>query len=294
MELVVREYLGSAIEFKMINGEVYANATQMCKPFGKLFADWKRLKQTEDMIEEVSEAMGIPIGDLTLVENGKSSFIHEELILELASWLNVKFRRWCQVQIISLIREGSVSLKPKSEEEMLLELFPNTDNNLICLTAKSIRQARELTLTVAHKTEVIDHLTSDVDPVILRKASFDYVNKIAIRTGTPHAQIWTEVYSLLGRDLKIDIKHRHEKYKKEQHKLVVDNKMYNYENKLKGEDRKFPITLKDSGANISQLEYICKILGQGGRLMECIAKIADVSLEDVINKYKAYELKGGN
>ena len=39
-ELIVKEYLGSGIEFKVIEGEVYANATSMCKPFGKLTKDW--------------------------------------------------------------------------------------------------------------------------------------------------------------------------------------------------------------------------------------------------------------
>jgi hypothetical protein len=72
-ELIVKEYLGNEIEFKLVNGKVYANATSMCKAFGKLFADWKRLKQTEEMISEVSEAMGIPIGDLVIVENGIGS-----------------------------------------------------------------------------------------------------------------------------------------------------------------------------------------------------------------------------
>ena len=109
-ELIVKEYLGNGIEFKVVDGEVYANATSMCKPFGKLFADWKRLKQTNEMIVEVSEAMGIPIGDLTIVENGKSSYIHEELVLELANWLEVKFRRWCQKQISTLLREGEVKI----------------------------------------------------------------------------------------------------------------------------------------------------------------------------------------
>ena len=109
-ELIVKEYLGSGIEFKVIEGEVYANATSMCKPFGKNFSDWKRLKQTDDMILEISEAMGIPIGDLMKVENGKNSYIHEELVLELSNWLDVKFRRWCQKQISTLLREGEVKI----------------------------------------------------------------------------------------------------------------------------------------------------------------------------------------
>ncbi len=109
-ELIVKEYLGNGIEFKVIEGEVYANATSMCKPFGKNFSDWKRLKQTDDMILEISEAMGIPIGNLMKVENGKNSYIHEELVLELGNWLDVKFRRWCQKQISTLLREGEVKI----------------------------------------------------------------------------------------------------------------------------------------------------------------------------------------
>ena len=32
-ELIVKEYLGSNIEFKIINGSVYANATSMASAF---------------------------------------------------------------------------------------------------------------------------------------------------------------------------------------------------------------------------------------------------------------------
>ena len=35
MDLIVKEYLGSNVEFKMINGNVYANATSMARIFDK-------------------------------------------------------------------------------------------------------------------------------------------------------------------------------------------------------------------------------------------------------------------
>ena len=47
-ELIVKEYLGSNIEFKMINGNVYANATSMASAFdngSQKLADWKRSKK---------------------------------------------------------------------------------------------------------------------------------------------------------------------------------------------------------------------------------------------------------
>lgn len=116
--LVVKEYLGNSIQFKMGDGHVYANATSMCKAFGKKVNDWLRLKATEDMLNEVSSETGIPATTLILVNKGgianeQGTWIHEELILELASWLNVKFRRWTQQQIATLLREGKVEVKQK-------------------------------------------------------------------------------------------------------------------------------------------------------------------------------------
>ena len=109
-ELIVKEYLGNGIEFKVIEGNIYANATSMCKPFGKKFSHWLENKSTNEMISEVSEAIGIPTGDLIITQVGVNSYIHEELVLELANWLDVKFRRWCQKQISTLLREGEVKI----------------------------------------------------------------------------------------------------------------------------------------------------------------------------------------
>ena len=109
-ELIVKEYLGNGIEFKVIEGNIYANATSMCKPFGKKFSHWLENKSTNEMIAEVSEAIGIPTGDLIITQVGVNSYIHEELVLELANWLDVKFRRWCQKQISTLLREGEVKI----------------------------------------------------------------------------------------------------------------------------------------------------------------------------------------
>ena len=55
MDLIVKEYLGSNIEFKMINGNVYANATSMCKPFGKLAKDWLKTAQTQRYISALEQ-----------------------------------------------------------------------------------------------------------------------------------------------------------------------------------------------------------------------------------------------
>jgi hypothetical protein len=41
-----------------------------------------------EMVIEISDAMGIPIGDLIVTQVGVNSWIHEELVLELARYRN--------------------------------------------------------------------------------------------------------------------------------------------------------------------------------------------------------------
>lgn len=283
--LIVKEYLGNGISFKNVNGEIYANATEMCKGFGKKTSHWLENKSTSELIKEVSSEVGIPTGGLVITENGVGSWVHEELILELAGWLNIKFRRWCQKQIATLIREGEVSLKPKSEEDMLLELFPSSSKDLIVLTAENIRAVKKLELTVTHKTNLIDNLTSDLDSVRLRLIATEYVNKTAKSTGRPHAKIYSDIYTLLGRSLKTDIRHKVDKYKESQKRLVKENKLHNKEQAFKGVNKLRPCTLGESDANISIIEYVCNVMKQGKVLLEVMAKVFEIDINDIVEKY---------
>ena len=54
-ELIVKEYLGNGIEFKVVDGEVYANATSMCKSFNKTPKDWLRTAQTQRYISALEQ-----------------------------------------------------------------------------------------------------------------------------------------------------------------------------------------------------------------------------------------------
>lgn len=163
-DLEVREYLGSSIQFKNINGEIYINATNFKEP--QKLADWKRSSKTIELIKEL-EAMEIS-HRLIISENGKDTFIHESLVLDLAQYISVKFKIWCNTQIASLIRNGFVSLKQKTEEEMLLELFPSSDKNLIALTSENIREVKKLNLKIkedAPKVSFADRITNSSDAI---------------------------------------------------------------------------------------------------------------------------------
>jgi len=69
------------------------NATQMCKAAGKFFAEYHRSKCYKDFEKELSEAMGIPIGELTSCENGnrKGSMVHRRIAIHLAHRISPAF-----------------------------------------------------------------------------------------------------------------------------------------------------------------------------------------------------------
>ena len=110
--LMIREYLGSAIEFKMVDNNVYANATSMCKPFGKLSKDWLKTAQTQRYISILEQKENYPNG-LVIINHGgteQGTWIHEKLILKLAQWLDVEFEIFCDDVIATLLRDGKVEL----------------------------------------------------------------------------------------------------------------------------------------------------------------------------------------
>lgn len=115
-KIIIKEYLGNSIQFKMIEGHIYANATSMCKALNKRAQHWLELEATKEMVNEISNEAGIPASELIIIKKGgnpkeQGTWIYEELVLELAGWLDVKFRRWCQKQIATLLREGEVEIK---------------------------------------------------------------------------------------------------------------------------------------------------------------------------------------
>ena len=113
MDLIVREYLGSEIEFKMIYGKVYANATSIAKAFengSQKLSDWKRSSKTIELINEL-ETME-KSHSLIISEEGRNggTWIEENLLLDFASYLNVKFKIWINTQITTLLRDGEVKI----------------------------------------------------------------------------------------------------------------------------------------------------------------------------------------
>lgn len=131
-ELIVRSWNGFNIEFELIDGQLMANATSMCTSFKKRPTKWLELEATKGYIialeeEDAKKALSVK---RTLVEtrNGGTNpgtWIVEDLILELAGWLNTPFKIQMHKWMAELLRTGSVSLKPKTSLEVLHEVVQN-------------------------------------------------------------------------------------------------------------------------------------------------------------------------
>lgn len=123
-KLTVKEYLGNKIEFKIVEGEVYANANHMANGFGgsKKLENWKNSPNTKRYIEALHNSL--KSRELNLIESteGKNggTWIHEKLILNFARYLNVEFELWCDEQITTLLRDGKVELQPMSIQQMMI------------------------------------------------------------------------------------------------------------------------------------------------------------------------------
>ena len=62
LALIERKVDDSLVQQRLLDG--YVNATALCKAAGKNFADYKRLKGTDDFLKELSSDVGIPITEL--------------------------------------------------------------------------------------------------------------------------------------------------------------------------------------------------------------------------------------
>lgn len=305
-ELIVREYLGRNIFFQVFNGEIYANVISIASTFenGKQkLEDWRGSNKTKELIEELNkinviENFHINKIELMVSQEGIGTkdgiWIHEELFLDFSKHIDIKFRIWMDEQIITLIREGAVSLKSKTEEKMLLELFPSADNNLIALAAQNIRNVKKLEVenkvkqeTIERKTEIIDNISEYLDEVRMRKIVTDYVVSYANRKNLEIKDVYNDLYSFFSRSIKTDISHAKKKYIEANRNEVDRNKEHNRKNKLKGLDRVMPCTYHKP----LTVEFITNILAKGTELIYAMAKFFEVPAQQIIDKYHSVEIE---
>lgn len=99
------------------NGDVMVNATEMAKSFGKKPAKWLELPSTISLLDVLrcvrkfhtsmaQTVMGTPT-------TGGGTWMHEDVALEFARWLNPRFAIWCNDRIKELVKHGVTTMDPE-------------------------------------------------------------------------------------------------------------------------------------------------------------------------------------
>jgi len=101
----------------------YVNATAMCKAAGKLWADYFRLKGSQEFFDEMEADMGIPISELVQSVRGgfpemQGTWVYPDIAVHLAQWLSAKFA----VQVSRWVREWVTLGKRQAKPELPFHL----------------------------------------------------------------------------------------------------------------------------------------------------------------------------
>ncbi|UOF77458.1 kila n domain protein [Caudoviricetes sp.] len=117
-DIISHSYNGFSFHQRASDG--YCDATAMCKANGKLFADYHRLKDTQEFIQELVLTTGIPIVKLVDKKEGRygGTFVHPLIANDIARWCSAKFA----VQVSLLIeswKQGRLEYKPKATKPEL-------------------------------------------------------------------------------------------------------------------------------------------------------------------------------
>ncbi|GAA4299638.1 phage antirepressor KilAC domain-containing protein [Nibribacter koreensis] len=144
----VFQYQEQPITFSK-SGEVFINATDMAKPFGKKTTHFIDNAQTQEFKRVLEAKVGIPT--LTIVRGGTNpgTWMHQKLALKFAAWLSPDFELWVYDRIEELLTTGKVALAPMSPEEMKLQVFRMLEQE-----AESLRQQNFLLSSAKELLEV--------------------------------------------------------------------------------------------------------------------------------------------
>lgn len=99
--LVSTDYRGFSVTF---TEDAWFNATEVAERFGKRPVDWLKLPSTDEYLQMLCEELRSEKSSLLKVKRGgrgksDSTWMHPDLAVPFARWLDVRFSIWCDQQI---------------------------------------------------------------------------------------------------------------------------------------------------------------------------------------------------
>lgn len=167
-EIAVFQYNGRSISF--CNGSnVLMNATQMASVFNKTPKDWLRTQTAKEFIASLSAVRQICTTELVIIKQGgngeQGTWMHEDVALEFARWLNPTFGIWCNDRVKELLTHG-ITAMPDTIEQII------ADPSFAIKTLQALqeeRQAKELAIKERNDAR---------SQVILQKPKADYYDAV--------------------------------------------------------------------------------------------------------------------
>lgn len=141
---VTFSYQDQEIEFSL-DGTVMINATEMARPFGKLVADFLRLKQTKDFIQALIEpdrqhtyygnSHNMSVSDVVVSNKKSGTWVHRLLAIKFAAWLHPHFEVW-MIRTIERVMYGA-SLDAAECQRQIAEKTSELEDILSTLALQS-------------------------------------------------------------------------------------------------------------------------------------------------------------
>lgn len=100
----------------------FINATAMCQANGKAWANFWKNEGTQEAINEIAENLRYSNSNIIISVRGKGkeqgTWVHRQVALKLAAWLNPKFEAWVWGQIDSILLGKQVAHREVGEHQL--------------------------------------------------------------------------------------------------------------------------------------------------------------------------------
>lgn len=125
-DVVIIKFNNIEIPFSLDGGpdNLMINVTTIAKSYGKRIAEWLRLPSTVSYLREILN-MGFShiknLDDLVITVRGRyngGTWMHQLALIEFSRWLDPEFAIWCNMMIISVIKEKYLNEINKRDNEI--------------------------------------------------------------------------------------------------------------------------------------------------------------------------------
>lgn len=129
-------YNGSNVTFKMKNGTVYVNMTDVAKSFPtKNLTQIVNSQEIKDYCEVLAKLQNYSLGDLLIVIRGgnkNGTWAHQKVALRIAQKLSTEFAIWVDTKLEELLTTGKTEIRtcvqPQTKgQELVLSTFSGID-----------------------------------------------------------------------------------------------------------------------------------------------------------------------